>query len=60
MTYGKEGPTGGIIFARDEAGDRFIAVAAPEAMPRLLEEDSPVGLAVTATTDNERNTFQFA
>lgn len=60
VTYGKEGPTGGIIFARDEAGDRFIAVAAPEAMPRLLEEDSPVGLAVTATTDNERNTFQFA
>jgi acetyl-CoA C-acetyltransferase len=49
----------GIIFGRTEAGDRFIAVAAPAAMPRLLEEDSPVGLSVKVTTEDERNTFTF-
>ena len=60
VTHGKNGPNGGIIFVRTESGERFIAVAAPEALPRLLEEDSPVGLPVTVTTDRERNTFQFA
>ena len=60
VTYGKTGPTSGIIFARTESGERFIAAAAPEAMPRLLEEASPVGLKVHATTENERNTFVFA
>ena len=60
VTHGKNGPNGGIIFARTDSGERFIAVAAPEAMPRLLEETSPVGLPVTVTTDRERNTFTFA
>lgn len=60
VTYGKTGPMSGIIFARTESGDRFIATAAPEAMPRLLEEQSPVGLDVHVTTDDERNTFTFA
>lgn len=60
VTHGKNGPNGGIIFARTDNGERFIAVAAPEALPRLLEEASPVGLPVTVTTDRERNTFQFA
>ncbi|MEL6860535.1 MAG: acetyl-CoA acetyltransferase [Pseudomonadota bacterium] len=60
VTYGKDGPMSGIIFARTPTGDRFIAVAAPEAMPRLLEEESPVGLSVRVTTENERNTFVFA
>ncbi|MEP1143161.1 MAG: acetyl-CoA acetyltransferase [Henriciella sp.] len=60
VTYGKTGPTGGIIFARTENGDRFLAVASPEAMPRLLEEESPVGLSVRVSTENERNTFVFA
>ena len=60
VTYGRDGPMSGIIFARTPNGERFIAVAAPEAMPRLLEEESPVGLAVTAETENERNTFRFA
>ncbi|MEM9842719.1 MAG: acetyl-CoA acetyltransferase, partial [Pseudomonadota bacterium] len=60
VTYGKDGPMSGIIFARTAAGERFIALAAPEAMPRLLDEASPVGLSVRVTTENERNTFQFA
>lgn len=60
VTHGKNGPSGGIIFARIETGERFIAVAAPEAMPRLLEDESPVGLPVNVTTDRERHTFQFA
>ena len=60
VTYGKEGPMSGIIFARDPNGDRFIAVAAPEAMPRLLDEESPVGLEVIVSSEEERNTFSFA
>ena len=60
VTYGKTGPVSGIIFARAESGDRFIAAAAPESMPRLLEETSPVGLKVRVTTEDERNTFVFA
>lgn len=60
VTYGKDGPMSGIIFGRTDEGDRFIAAAAPEAMPRLLEETSPVGLKVTITTADERNTFEFA
>lgn len=59
VTYGKDGPMSGIIFARTDQGDRFIAVAAPDAMPRLLEEESPVGQRVRVTTENERNTFEF-
>ena len=59
VTHGKDGPMSGIIFGRTDAGDRFIAVAAPEAMPRLLAEDSPVGLRVRVTTEDERNTFVF-
>lgn len=60
VTYGKDGPMSGIIFGRTAAGDRFIAAAAPEAMPRLLEDDSPVGLKVRVTTEDERSTFVFA
>lgn len=59
VTYGKDGPRSGIVFARADGGTRFIAVAAPGAMPRLLEEDSPVGLRVQTTTDGEVNTFVF-
>lgn len=59
VTYGKDGPTSGIIFARTDEGDRFIAVAAPDALPRLLQEESPIGLRVRATTEKERNTFVF-
>ncbi|MEM7328239.1 MAG: acetyl-CoA acetyltransferase [Pseudomonadota bacterium] len=59
VTYGKDGPKNGIIFGRTDAGDRFIAVAAPDAMPRLLEDASPVGLSVSVTTQDERNTFSF-
>ncbi len=60
VTHGKDGPMSGIIFGRKASGERFIAAAAPEAMPRLLEEESPVGLAVTVTSEDERNTFVFA
>lgn len=60
VTYGKDGPMSGIIFARTQTGDRFIASAATQAMPRLLDEASPVGLKVSVTTQDERNTFVFA
>ena len=60
VTYGKDGPRHGIIFARTDTGERVIAAAAPEAMPRLLEEASPVGLSVTLSSDDNRNIFQFA
>jgi acetyl-CoA C-acetyltransferase len=60
VTYGKDGPMSGIIFARTEDGARVIAVAEPEAMPRLLEEASPVGLRVTISNQDERNSFKFA
>ena len=60
VTYGRDGPMSGIIFGRTETDERFIAVATPEAMPRLLEEESPVGLAVSVTHEDERNTFVFA
>lgn len=60
VTYGKDGPKHGIIFARTESGERVIAAAAPDAMPRLLEEASPVGLSVTLSSDDNRNIFQFA
>lgn len=60
VTYGKDGPMSGIIFGRTDTGDRFIAAAAPQAMPRLLEEESPVGLPVNVTTEDERSTFVFA
>ncbi|MEO1642817.1 MAG: acetyl-CoA acetyltransferase [Pseudomonadota bacterium] len=59
VTHGKDGPASGIIFARTESGERFIAVAAPDALPHLLEEESPVDLSVTVTTEDERNTFTF-
>lgn len=59
VTYGRDGPMSGIIFARTEDGARVIAVAAPDAMPRLLEEASPVGLPVAISSEDERNTFHF-
>lgn len=59
VTYGRDGPTGGIIFARTDDGQRFIAVAKSDAMPRLLEEESPVGLRVTVESENETNRFSF-
>ncbi|MCR9271438.1 MAG: acetyl-CoA acetyltransferase [Hyphomonadaceae bacterium] len=60
VTYGKDGPMSGIIFGRTDTGGRFIAAAAPEAMPRLLEDESPVGLKVSVISADERNTFVFA
>jgi len=60
VTHGREGPEFGIILARTDDGKRFIAHARPEALPRLLEEDSPIGLKVTASTEDGRNLFAFA
>lgn len=60
VTHGKSGPELGIILARTSDGKRFIAHAKPDAMPRLMEEDSPVGLAVQAETIDGRNLFSFA
>ncbi len=59
IVHGKDGPTKGIIFARTDSGERFIAVAAPGALAHMLSEHGPVGLPVTVTTEGEVNTFEF-
>ena len=60
VIHGRDGPELGIILARTETGKRFIAHAEPSAMARLLDETSPVGLAVKATRKDRINTFAFA
>lgn len=60
ITYDKNGPQSGIVFARTKEAKRFIAQATPSAMPRLLAEDSPVGLPITVVSENQRNRFTFA
>lgn len=60
VVHGKKGPQHGVVFARTDDGKRFIAVAAPEAMDRLREEESPVGASITVETKDEVNTFHFA
>lgn len=59
VVHGKAGPELGIILARTASGSRFIAHAVPEALPRLLEEETPIGLKVRATTADGYNTFAF-
>ena len=59
VAHGRDGPTKGIIFARTDDGERFIAVAAPGAMYHMVSEYGPVGLPVTVTTEGEVNTFEF-
>lgn len=60
VTYGKNGPQSGIVFARTDDGKRFIAVASEGALPRLLDEESPVDLPIRVVSEKERNTFTFA
>lgn len=60
VTHGRNGPDLGIILARTAEGKRFIAHAKPDAMSRLLEEESPIGLNVKAVTSDGRNFFSFA
>ena len=60
VTYGKEGPDKGIVFARTETGKRFIANTSAEALQVLLEERSPIGAKVRAQTSDEANTIDFA
>jgi len=59
VAHRKDGPAKGIIFARTLNGERFIAVAAPSAMARLLSDDCPVGLPIAVTSAGEVNTFEF-
>ncbi len=59
LVHAKSAPVGAIIFARTDSGERFIAVAAPDAMARLLADESPVGSPVTITAKDEVNTFSF-
>lgn len=59
VTHGRNGPDLGIILARTADGKRFIAHAKPDAMPRLLAEESPIGLNVKSETSDGRNLFSF-
>lgn len=60
VTHGRTGPDQGLILARTDDGKRFIAVAAPTAMPRLLDEESPVGLSVKVINAEALHVFEFA
>ncbi|WP_233356274.1 acetyl-CoA acetyltransferase [Henriciella aquimarina] len=60
VVHGRKGPQHGVIFARTAEGKRFIATAAPEALDRLREDTTPVGLKVTVETKDQVNTFRFA
>ncbi|MEM7638740.1 MAG: acetyl-CoA acetyltransferase [Pseudomonadota bacterium] len=60
VSHGRDGPDLGIILARTEDGKRFIAHAKPDAMARLLEEESPVGMTVQAESSDGRNLFTWA
>ena len=60
VMHGRKGPAHGVIFARTEGAERFIAVAAPDALERLREDASPVGAKVTVQSADEVNTFRFA
>lgn len=59
VVHNRNAPDLGIILARTIEGKRFVAHAAPEALDRLREEESPVGLTVKATTKDGLNTFVF-
>jgi acetyl-CoA C-acetyltransferase len=60
VTYGRNGPEKGIIFARTAQGDRFLANASNTALQRLSDAPSPIGAPVTASQADEVNTFDFA
>ncbi|MDJ0921015.1 MAG: acetyl-CoA acetyltransferase [Henriciella sp.] len=60
VTYGKDGPDKGLLMVRTSEGKRFLALAADTALPRLLEEDSPIGLPVNVTSTEPVNVVEFA
>lgn len=60
VVHGRSGPKQGIAFGRTAAGIRFLALAAPEALQQLREDESQIGEKVKVTTEGEVNTFSFA
>lgn len=51
---------GAIASCRTADGKRFMAIPSDSALSVLQNEDNPIGRSVTATTDNEVNTFSFS
>ena len=60
VTYGRNGPDKGIVFARTAEGKRFLANAAPLALARLTEEASPIDASIQVSSADEINTFEFS
>ncbi|MEO0818383.1 MAG: acetyl-CoA acetyltransferase [Pseudomonadota bacterium] len=59
VVHGRNGPERGIAACRTDDGARFLAIADVPALAILREDASPVGRAVTVTTQREVNTFTF-
>ncbi|MEL6567264.1 MAG: acetyl-CoA acetyltransferase [Pseudomonadota bacterium] len=59
VVHGRNGPERGIAACRTDDGARFLAIADAPALAILREDASPVGRAVTVTTQGEVNTFTF-
>ena len=56
----RKGPQRAIAFGCTENEQRFIAVAAPDALQTLCADENQCGRAITVTTQDEINTFSFA
>ena len=56
----RKGPARAIAFGRTEDMKRFIAIAAPDAIDALCQDDNQCGRHITVTTQDEINTFDFA
>lgn len=60
VVHGRSGPKQGIAFGRTEAGYRFLAIASPDALLQLREDESQIGQKITVRNEGEVNTFSFA
>ncbi|MEL6828870.1 MAG: acetyl-CoA acetyltransferase, partial [Pseudomonadota bacterium] len=59
VAYGKDGPQKAIVFARTATGQRFIGNASATALPRFLEEVSPIGARIRSEQTDDVNSVDF-
>lgn len=61
IVQGREGPSRAIIFARTDAGKRFIAISKDsQTLGKLGEAALPIGAPLTVSSEGEVNTFKLA
>ncbi|MEM0985683.1 MAG: acetyl-CoA acetyltransferase [Pseudomonadota bacterium] len=60
VVHGRSGPSEAIAFCRTGDGKRFIAVGDDASIKALSADENQVGRPVTATSENEVNTFSLA